>query len=168
MNPLFTDPVFQTCLVGIAINAVGAIGTIYLRTEDRRERHLLFWTLSWLIGTLRWIIHDPAETDSVSRVVEALVGSCALTFIVSGAYEVLAAKPWRLRPFAWSLAAVLALYVVAGALLGGIAELGCILLIGALVCSVVCMWRGYRLTRFSGYAVGLPRWPVKQSIRAFS
>ncbi len=153
MNPLFTDPLLQTCLVGLAVNAVSGFAGVYLWRENRRERYLLYWAIAWLLNAARWVLHYPAETDPGLRILEALVAAVVLSFLTLAAYELLPAKPWRFRRVAWVVAVLFAGYAVAATLLHRIVELGYILLAAALFFSVWCFLRSYRVTRMTGYVV---------------
>ncbi len=153
MNPLLTDPLLQTAVVGLTINAVSALAAIYLWNEDRRERYLLFWAVAGLLNALRWSIHYPAETEHFLRIVEGLVIGCVVTLVAMGAYDVLPAKPWRMRRVAWSLAVIFSLYLLAGTLSQRLMELGYALFFITALFITGCLWRGYRATRLSGYAL---------------
>jgi PAS domain S-box-containing protein len=153
MNFWFTDPVFQTCLVGAVTTFVAAIAAFYLWRENRSERYLIFWMIAWLFNAARWIIHYPAETNQGMRFVESLIASDVLAFLTLGAYAVLPVKPWRLGSFAGVLAAILAVYIVAASLQERVVELGYMLATGTVLFSVWCFWRGYRDSGISGYAI---------------
>jgi hypothetical protein len=53
LNSLYTNPILQTCLVGAAINAAGAIAFLYLWGEERRDRYLAFWAIAFAFNIPR-------------------------------------------------------------------------------------------------------------------
>jgi PAS domain S-box-containing protein len=153
MNLWFTDPIFQTCLVGFVTTFAAAVAAFYLWREDRSERYLIFWMIAWLFNAVRWIVHYPAETNHAMRFVESLIASDVLAFLTLGAYAVLPVKPWRLGRFAGVLAGVLMVYIVAASVQERVVELGYMLATATVLFSVWCFWRGYRVTGISGYAI---------------
>jgi PAS domain S-box-containing protein len=145
------DPLLQTCFVGIAVNGAGAAVAFYLWTEHRSERFLLFWTLAWTTGLVRWLIHYPAEFNPMLRKIESLNISVILLFTVLGSYDLLPSKPWRQRIVVSSTAAILLAYGVAANRLRLPLEMGYALFAMVLAFAGTCMGVAFRSTRLPGY-----------------
>jgi signal transduction histidine kinase len=148
------DPLVQTYIVGAAINLAGAAIALYLWTEHRGERFLLFWTLAWTAGLLRWLVHTQAADSLLVRLVESPIISATLFFMVLGSYDILPGKPWRQRIVVVTTAAIFAALtaVAVGVQLPLVVGYGSFAATLAFV--AVCMVVAYRSTRLAGYAFG--------------
>lgn len=146
------ETLVQTCIVGGAINLAGAAIALYLWTEQRGERYLLFWALAWITGLIRWSLHYPAEFNPALRAFEGLNISATLFFIILGSYDLLPHKPWRDRSVIAATGLVLVAYAAVAQTMHQSLELGYALFAAVLAFGGACMWVGYRSTRLSGYA----------------
>jgi signal transduction histidine kinase len=148
------DPIVQTYIVGVAINIAGAAIALYLWTEHRGERFLLFWALAWATGLMRWLVHYPAPSNPILRAIEGLLIPATLFFMVLGSYDLLTSKPWRQRVVVTATAAVFVAYAMAAIILRVPLEMGYALFAATLAFAGGCMWVAYRSSRLSGYAFG--------------
>lgn len=146
------DTLVQTCIVGGVINLAGAAIAFYLWTEQRAERYLLFWTLAWIAGLIRWSLHYPAEFNPALRAFEGFNIAATLFFIVLGSYDLLPNKPWQDRNVIAATALILVAYAAAAEAVHQPLEMGYALFAAVLAFGGACMWAGYRSTQLSGYA----------------
>src|SRR6188508_2216808 len=108
---MLNDPLSQVIVVGAVANGAGAAIALYLWNQQRADRYLLFWAGSWLAGTVRFLIHLPADVSPNLRIVEVgLLFPLLFIFNVLGCYDLLPAKPWRSRYVVAITAAVLFAY----------------------------------------------------------
>jgi signal transduction histidine kinase len=148
------DPLLQVWIVGVAISLAAAAISFYLWTEHRSERFLLFWTLGWSAGLIRWLIHYPAESNAFLRGIEGMMIPVTMFFTVLGSYDLLPNKPWKQRMIvAWTAALLLAYGVLANTL-GLPIQMGYALFAAVLAFSGGCMAVAFRATRLPGYAFG--------------
>ena len=95
---MLNDPLSQVVIVGALANASAAAIALYLWNQQRSDRYLLFWAMSWVVGTTRFLIHLPADVAPLLRTVEvAVLFPLLFIFNVFGCYDLLPAKPWRSR-----------------------------------------------------------------------
>jgi PAS domain S-box-containing protein len=153
MTSPITDPVLQTCVVGVVVNAIGALTALYLWTQNRGERFLLFWMVSWAVNSIRWLVHYSAETDPVLREIEGLMIPAHLFFMMLGAYELLPTKPWKRTHVASIVFAIFFVYGAAAHIVRLPLEMGYALFCCALAFSGGCMWVSYLHSRLAGYAI---------------
>jgi PAS domain S-box-containing protein len=146
------DPILLTCIVAIAIHVAGTAIAFYLWNENRSERFLQFWTLSFSSGLVRWLMHYPAESNSRLRGIEVLFISAALFFMALGSYDVLPSKPWRQRTVVVTIGVVLLSYAVLANTTNITLVSGYLLFLPVLGFAGGCMWAAYRSTRLPGYA----------------
>src|SRR6187549_865379 len=110
---MFNDPLSQVIIVGALANASGAAIAIYLWNQRRGERYLLFYSLAWLVGTTRFLIHLQADVSPFLRTAEiAVLFPLLFIFNVLACYELLPVKPWRSR-YVMAVASVL-LFIYGG------------------------------------------------------
>jgi signal transduction histidine kinase len=145
------DSLVQMYIVVITIH-IAAIGmAFYLWTENRAERFLLFWTLVWCAGLVRWLLHYPAGFSPPLRVIEGMFISLVAFFMVLGSYDLIPGKPWKQKSVVMATALVLVTYGVAANLVKLPLELGYALVAMVLAFVGGCMWVAYRSTRLPGY-----------------
>ena len=145
------DPIFQVWIVGLTVNAAGAGTAFYLWNQRRSERFLLFWTLAWTAGLLRWVVHYPAESLPSLRTVEAFLISATMFFTVLGSYDLLPSKPWRHAAVVAATAATMLAYAAAAVTVRLPIEMGYALFAFVLAFSCGCMLAAYRSTRLPGF-----------------
>jgi PAS domain S-box-containing protein len=146
------DALVQTCIVGGAISLAGAAIGFYLWSEQRAERYLLFWTLAWITGLIRWCLHYPAESNTALRALEGFNIAGTLFFMILGSYDLLPNKPWRDRNVIAATALILVACAAVAQTLRQPLEVGYALFAATLAFCGACMWVGYRSTRLTGYA----------------
>jgi signal transduction histidine kinase len=146
-------PVLQTCIVGATVNAAGAAIAAYLWNQLRSERYLLFWAGAWTIGTLRWMIHLPADSLPALRAFEAgVLIPVILLLSILGAYALLPSRPWAARTVAIAAAAAALAYGALANLMRAPIEMSYALFALVLLVPAACLWIAYRATAISGYA----------------
>jgi signal transduction histidine kinase len=145
------DPIFQTFIVGVALNLAAAGVAFYLWSERRSERFLLFWALAWTAGLLRWLIHYPAESRAGLRMVEGLMIPMTMFFMVLGSYDLLPNRPWRHRMIVGLTAVILLVHGTLGITTGLPIEMGYALFAAVLGFCVACAWVAFRSTGLEGY-----------------
>lgn len=155
MNLLVADPVLQTCIVGAFICLMASAITVYLWSQDRSERYLLYWSLAWAVSGLRWAIHYPAEGDAALRAFEGIALPVTLLLLVLGSYELLPIKPWKRGPMTWISTAFFAVYGLVAYLRGVSIEAAYAIYVAVLGFAAFCMLRAYQVQRLTGYLFGI-------------
>src|SRR5690242_10773257 len=108
------DSVVQACLVGTFVSLAGAGISLYLWLQDRSERFLVFWTLAWFAGFIRWALHIPSPHVEPLRVVEGPVIAAILLCMTLGSCYLLPKKPGRVRRALIITSAAMVGYVLLG------------------------------------------------------
>ena len=145
------NSIVQTYIVAITVHLAGVGIGFYLWTENRAERFLQFWTLSWTAGLVRWLLHYPAGFSPPLRAIEVLLVSLIMFFMVLGSYDLIPGKPWKQKFVVGTTALVLLAYGVAANLVEKPFEMGYGLFAAVLAFVGGCMWVAYRSTRLPGY-----------------
>jgi PAS domain S-box-containing protein len=150
---LLNDPKILVVLVGTFANAVGAAVALYLWTQRKSDRYLLFWGLNWAFGTLRWVVHVPADSLPWLRIVEVGLLIPVMLFLNSlGSYDLLPTKPWRSRSVVVATAGIVFTYGIVANAAGRPIELAYAFAVLVYVFACACLWRAYRATMLSGHA----------------
>jgi signal transduction histidine kinase len=152
--PIGLDPLLQTYIVGVTVNVAAAAIGLYLWTERREERFLLFWALAWTSSLFRWLLHYPPRSDPAFQLAEALMISVTMLFTVLGSHDLLPTRPWRRRSVLTATVLVLLTYGVVAHAVDRPMEMGYALYATAMAFAGVCMGVAYRSTRLPGYAFG--------------
>ena len=148
------DHALLIAIVGIYANAAAMTVVFWLWAGQRREHYLLFWSLFWLFGTLRWMIHLPAETVEWARLIEAGVFVPLMClFILLGSYDLLPSKPLRRTVVVPAMGVVFFAAGIGGYLAHRPMEVSYALVGGMYLAAALCMWIAYRATRLSGHAL---------------
>jgi signal transduction histidine kinase len=143
----------QATVVGMTVSVAGAAMAAYLWTQNRDERYLLFWAGAWIAGAVRWLIHFPADTTPVLRMLEGgLLIPLVLIFMVLGCYDLLPAKPWRRWQVVVATGGVVLVWGMAANRLNMPLEMGYGLFAAALSFCAACMWIAYRASGLTGFA----------------
>jgi signal transduction histidine kinase len=150
---MLNDPLSQVVIVGFIANASGAAIALYLWNQQRSDRYLLFWAMSWLIGATRFLIHLPADVSPWLRTAEvAVLFPLFFIFNVFGCYDLLPAKPWRSRYVVATTAIALFAYGAVAAAGRAPFQTTYALVMAVFFLDGVCLWIAYRGTRLSGHA----------------
>ena len=150
---MLNDPAVQVAIVGTCANASGAAIALYLWFQQRSERYPLFWALAWVAGTLRFLIHFPAESNPLLRIVEVGVLFPLLFFFNAlGSYDMLPAKPWKSSHVVAATAVVMLAYGVAANMTRMPIEMSYAFVAAVFLFNGACLWAAYRATRLSGHA----------------
>jgi signal transduction histidine kinase len=152
--PTGVDPLFQAYIVGVTVNAAAAAIALYLWTERRGERFLLFWALAWTSGLVRWLLHYPPRSNPTLQLAEALMISVTMLFTVLGSYDLLPTRPWRRRSVLSATVIVFLSYGVVAHSVDRPMELGYGLFATVMAFAGLCMGVAYGSTRLPGYAFG--------------
>ncbi len=145
------NSIVPTYIVAITLHLAGVGIGFYLWTENRAERFLQFWTMSWAAGLVRWLLHYPAGFSPPLRAIEVLLVSLTMFFMVLGSYDLIPGKPWKQKFVVGATALVLLAYGVAANLVEKPFEMGYGLFAAVLSFVGGCMWVAYRSTRLPGY-----------------
>ncbi len=141
-------------IVGIYANAAATVVAAWLWAQQKRDDYLLFWSLFWLVGTLRWIIHLPAETLEWVRMIEAgIIVPLMCVFIFLGSYELLPVRPVRRAYLVAGMGAIFCTAGIGGYLVQRPMEVSYALVGGMYLIASLCMARAYRGTGLSGHAL---------------
>jgi signal transduction histidine kinase len=152
---MVNDPFSQLILVGTVTNSCGAAIALYLWSQQRSDRYLLFWAGAWVVGATRFLIHVAADALPVLRTIElGLLFPLMFIFNVLACYDLLPRKPWRSRYVAMAAAVVLFSYGFAA--LSRPLPFGMVYVLVTVIFMLdgICLWTAYRATRLSGYAMG--------------
>jgi PAS domain S-box-containing protein len=149
---MLNDSLLLVAIVGTFTNGSAMAVAFWLWTQEKSDRTLLFWGLFWLFGTLRWLIHLPADQTAWLRTMEAgLVVPLMFLFVSLGSYDLLPAKPWRRIHVAAGTAVLLFALGTAGIVFERPMETSYALAgLSYLVCAA-CLWQAYRQTGMSGH-----------------
>jgi signal transduction histidine kinase len=151
---MLQDPVMQVVVVGALVNASGAIIAAYLWNQQRRDRYLLFWGMAWLVGTLRVLIHLPADVSPVLRTIEAgVLFPLLFIFTMLACYDMLPAKPWRSTTVVAVTSAVMFSYGLTSVAIGAPFQMAYALASAIFLLNGICTWMTWHSTRLSGYAL---------------
>jgi|CXWL01.1.fsa_nt_gi PAS domain S-box-containing protein len=153
MITLLADPILQLCVVGVVVNLIAALSAGFLWAQDRRELFIGLWGIAWLLASVRWLVHYPAETDPAWRMAEAVVAGISITLAVVGAWSLLPGRRGSLAVPSTILAVIFAAAVLAGGGSGRLVELFYVLGCLSIVLIAWCLVQGYRASRLSGYAI---------------
>ena len=142
----------NSSVVGIVLNAAGAAISYYLWTEDKDERYLLYWTYAWALGVPDWALRLYMADWPAVRLLDSLLVSVVLFFILYGCYWLLPAPRWQ-RPRTVGLtASILLLYTIGAQFTAYPAVLDYGLFVAVLLLCAFGMARSYWLERLGGYA----------------
>lgn len=142
----------HTLLVGGLLNLANSLIALYLWNERRSERFLLFWSLAWMCGAIRWATSYFAAGNPELVPLLSLQSAVLHFLLVLGSYDLLPGKPWK-RPLAVGLTAILILsYTLAGIAFGIPAQMEYARFFTVLLVWAACMLWAYRSERLPGYA----------------
>jgi signal transduction histidine kinase len=151
---MLNDPLSQVVIVGFIANASGAAIALYLWNQQRGDRYLLFWAMSWLVGATRFLIHLPADVSPWLRTAEvAVLFPLLFIFNVFGCYDLLPAKPWRSQSVVAITSLVLFAYGAIAAAGQAPFQMTYALVMAVFMLDGICLWIAYRGTRLSGHAI---------------
>ena len=151
---MLNDPLSQVVIVGALANASAAAIALYLWNQQRSDRYLLFWAMSWVVGTTRFLIHLPADVSPWLRTAEvAVLFPLLFIFNVFGCYDLLPAKPWRSRYVVATTSLVLFAYGAIAAAGRAPLQMAYALVVAIFLLDGICLWIAYRGTRLSGHAI---------------
>jgi PAS domain S-box-containing protein len=149
---MLSDPLILVAIVGTFTNGAAMAVAFWLWTQEKSDRYLLFWSLVWLLGTLRWLVHLPADHMAWLRMVEAgLLVPLMCLFVSLGSYDLLPTKPWRRIHVVFGTALLVFALGAAGMLLERPMETSYALTGASYLVGAACLWQAYRQTGLSGH-----------------
>jgi PAS domain S-box-containing protein len=152
--PMLTDPQNQASIVGVVICGTVALFVLYLWTQHKSERYLLFWAATWFVAFIRAVIHIPASSVPVLRRVETGLVIPTVSFcLVLACYDLLPSKPWKHRRVVAVTAACVLAYAVVAHMTRVPLAMGYALAATAQLFAAGCMYFCYRATKLTGHAL---------------